>query len=286
MLFYFCYKCIKKKIDSSLLWLSLTSLYFINIPLLYDSVLLPFHTNYEYYVIQANKQWVFGTIRHIQIISISSFVFNLLLYLSYFAIISPKKLFLINIINRKIKTINYNAIPWWLCFFICYISLIFFLINNGISSITHIGTGKWYANKIDNSVLNFISSFMLSLSSFTILKALVEKKIWAGMICIIPLIIIEYITGSRALIISVAFYFLYYIIINTKSMKLFNMLKIFISALSISALLTVWRGGLGFLYPSSKDVSYSDLFYAYSISEVISTHGSNTLRLLLTGFYK
>lgn len=286
ILFYFCYKCVKNKIDSSLLWISISSLYFINIPLLYDSILSLFQTNYEYSIIQANENWVNGTFKSIYIISISSLVFNLLFYASYFLTISPRKVMKLNKRINVSNNIQLNVIPWWLCILVCYSSFFLFLFNNGISNISNLGTAEWYSGRINNSIINFLSSFLLSLSSFTVFKALVEKKVWTGMICIIPLLLVEYITESRALIISSAFYFLFFVIINTKTMTLYRMLTILIIAFLLSVLLTFWRGGLGLFYPNSKDVSYSDLFYAYSISEIISTHGTNSLRLILTGFYR
>lgn len=292
-LIYFCYKCINNKIDTSLLWISLSILYFINIPLLYDSLFSLFQTNYELFLVKANENWEMGTFKNLQLISFSSAIFNIIMYITYL-LVNPtfivnrakkKKLKIVN--NEKIgEYFQLNIIPWWVCILISYCGLVLFFVNNGISGITQMGIVEWYASRTHNRLLNFISPFLLLLSSFPIFKALVEKKYLMGVICSIPFVIVGYISSARSLIISAIFYILYYYILKLKSLSLKNVMVLIIFAIFISTILTVWRGDLEMMYPNTKDMSYSDLFYAYNISEFFTTLGNNTLRLIFTGFYR
>jgi len=61
------------------------------------------------------------------------------------------------------------------------------------------------------------------------------------------------------------------------------MIKLVVVAIIMSILFTSYRGGWGASYPLTRDMSYFDMFYAYQNADAITTSGSNTKRLILTG---
>lgn len=288
ILIFVIYYIIHNKRDNALLWFSIVMLYFINIPLLYDSAMLLYYGDFNYETIQKanNNYWFKGSYKYLNKISIHSLIFNFLVCLTYI-IINPIKKIKENIPEDKIfmDSTLLSGIPWWLCFTISITALLLFLYTNQIFSITHIGTGKWYLNKIHSPALILLSTILISLSPVAVLKGLCEKKWSLAILCILPTITIGYITDARSLVISIGFYFLFYLIWKVEKFHLRTIAFYIIALFFISYIFTSWRGGYGLFYPKAKDLSYTDLFYSYYFQNNISTKGSNTIRLLLTGFY-
>lgn len=279
---------IRNKIDIALLWYAILMLYFINVPLLYDSIMILNFGDIPFDKIQRinNRYWTTGTINFIEIISLHSLIFNITFVAGYY---------IINPINKIKKNASgefiildeslLSNIPWWFCFLISIIGFFIFLYTNQIFSISHLGTSKWYLNRIHNPILVFLSSFLVTLSPIAVFKGLCEKKWLLGFLCIIPTLIIGYITDARSQVISIGMYVLFYLIWKKNKINLSFIIVFILFLFIISYIYTTWRGGYGLFYPRTKDMSYSDLFYAYKVQNQISTNGSNTIRLVLTGLY-
>ena len=273
--------CLKKKIDSSFFWVAITSLYFINIPLLYDSfnIFLIGEENWERVVEDTNLNWTKGTLKLLNNISFDSLLFNIAFIFSYFLV---KGKFNYLLPKEQANSLLSN-IPWLLCIVICFLTLVLFIYFNQITDFSTLQTGMWYKNRLNNPILGLIINILVPLNSLVVFKMLAEKKIIFGIISLIPLIIIAAISGSRANIISAFFIGFYYLIIVVKKWNVRKILSYFLIGFFAVLFLNYFRGHLG-LYPETKDSSYSDLFYSYSCVDNITTNGEGTLRLLQTGF--
>lgn len=278
-----CYY-IKYRIDTSLLWYSIVSLFFINIPLLFDNCLLYYDIDlFNNIQLNSNVYWELNFVSDFLRVSLCSLMFNLCFFLSY-RFITRKKIFTFIFLesNKKASIL----FPWIIYFLVSYFGLLLFMYHNNISSFSFIGTGLWYQNRNDNAVINLLVNLLVPIMPVSLFVSLVFRKYLLGFLCIIPVILIAIITGARSQYITIAFYLLYYIIwkLGLKQFSFNSLIKLFIVSVSIAVFIMSLRSESN-TYPLSKDLSYCDLFYVFQNSNAFTTEGTNFIRLILTGFY-
>lgn len=285
VLFYTIRYCIKRRVDSCVLFYCLISLYFINFPLLFDSIMTTIDgvNQWERVQIEFNPLWTYGTLNKILKISIDSLIFNFCFLLSYWLICGRKKL-ISRLSYRSLDTLSLSSLTWGRCFFIAFIGLFFFLSYNGIDSLHRMSGGEWYENRSNSRILALITSLVVPVMSVGVIRALFTKDILRGFIVLIPVIIIGYFTSARSQIISVVFYFLFYFFWANKRIKTKNLIIISVFILVAVFVLTVLREDVNSFYPLYKDWAYVDLFYVYDVGQSISTHGLNTLAMIVRDF--
>ncbi len=277
---------LKKRIDSVIIWYILVSLYFINIPLLVDSIMMTFSDPYrwELLLMENNKFYEFGFMKHLYDVSFYSLIFNTVLITTYH-VVTPlhKKHFQFPAFDNNERIV---FLPWWLYFLIAYGGFALFMYHNNIHSFMPMEAATWNANRGSSVILNLLVMMLVPLFSASILRTLYEHRYVLGCFLLIPVLLVGIITGARALIIASVFYFIYYYL--WKNANRLNLKKIIIltgfCALS-SILMTSFRGGWGAAYPIARDWCFSDLFYSYIHADYITTKGEALLRLIVTGFY-
>ena len=283
VLVFVLYRNIKLKIDTSIIWYCLVSLYFINIPLFFDCVQLQFQRTdiFELNIIKTNPSWIKGTLSNMSRITIDSLLFNLILILTYSVIVGKSKRLKIHWTPALLT----GYLSWKWLIILSWLAFILFLFYNQISlySFTLIQTGQWYQNRLNIPLLGLIVNLLIPICSISSLKMLVDKKWILGIIALFPLIIIGAITGSRSQIISIIFFVLYYFLIKLKRINILSICFYTFILLSTSMLLQSYRGNIK-SYPVAKDSSYSDLFYSYEIVDQLRMNGESTKRLIATGF--
>ena len=287
LLLFVSIRLIKAKIDSSVIWYALVTLYFYAFPLLVDSIMLVFIPEIEWGQIleKYNKSFQSNFLSKLTLVSFHSLMFNLSFVAIYFIVNKNKKSQLrFPSFDGAIQNNYFYSWRFYIC--ISYSALILFMFYNNIFSIVQMPF-QWNSNSRNNPILNFIVDILVTVSPMFILRGLYEKKYLLSLFTLIPTVIIGYITLSRALIIAAIFYFLYFFVWKAANVKVnFKIIfKLLVIALSFSILLTVFRGSDATTYPLYRDVSYSDLFYSYANQSGLSTGGNNFIRLLLTGFY-
>lgn len=274
----------KRGIDTSLFWMFLCSLFFISIPLFYDSLLVLNRGIEAADIIKSdnNLHWPTGGFRLIDKVSLCSLLFDVAIFVVY-CIFNPNYC---KLHFQPIGSINNNFLSWPVILAISYLSLIFFMINYGITSFVSLGVGAWTNNWEYNKWLNLITNILISISPLGILKGLCERKYILLLLSSIPAILIGLVTDSRALIISSVFIVVYYFLWNqvNKPIKLHKILLVLLVGYIAFIGLTYFKEETFFVYPLSLDRSYSDLFYSFVMEEQLSTKGVNFLRLVSTGF--
>lgn len=286
---WFALRQLKKNRDTSIFWFIIIALYFYVIPLLFDSIMIFFYGQERWGAIihEYNKYFDVSFISSINIISLHALIFNIIVILSY-SLVNPnsnKKAYFPKFHFTPSEKFNY-FFPWGVYILICYIGFALFLYRNGITSISRMSF-QWYNNARSGSLLTIIVSFLTTMSPLFLLRSLYDKNIVYTILLIIPILLIGYVTTSRALIISVAFFVLYYFIWKNSNKKISTrtVVTFVILAFCFTILLSFFRGAHSTIYPLYRDVSYGNLFYVYQHQTALSTHGHDFIRLILTGFY-
>lgn len=285
IILWFLRKLVKNGIDTSLLWFLVCSLFFIGIPLLFDSCLILNSDIHSANTIKAkyNDNWISNGFQYIDRISLYAFIFDLVLILIY--IITDRSFTKYKFFNSQSSSSYFFS--WKVIFIISYLSLLFFMLNFGISSLQHLGVGEWTENWTYNKWLNLLTTILISVSPVGILKGLYEKKYILMIFSSIPAILIGFITDSRALIISYVIIFAYYFV-WTQAFKSISLRKVLFFAIGFFLAfvgLTYFKEDKLFIYPLSLDRSYSDLFYCFESGDAISSKGMNFLKLVSTGIW-
>lgn len=287
----FCYSTLKRRTDSSLFWLLLCLLYFTNIPLLFDSLAFFWigADGYTQILKASNDYWEAGNYELMPKVSAYSFIFNLTLMASYL-ITTHRKLSSFSF--PKIQDAGHSApvtqsafFPFGFYLAAGLAGLLLFMWLFGLTAITKLGTGN-YTPVFENRYVNFFQGFFLSIASIGVIKGMFERKYFMTLLISLPIVLVGYITEARAKIIALAFCFLYYFI-WANSFRKISWRKIVLfggGCLLLVYILTSYRGGMG-MYPITKDWSYADLFYSFKNQAVLTTHGEDMKRLVLTGFY-
>lgn len=283
-LLYVIIHYLSKRIDASIIWFAIISIYFINFPLLFDSFI-----SLYYGIFKANRilnengnNWDIGYWGVLKKISVHSLVFNICFCVT-FRIFSNRKMTSYRFPDLSQKNIFFS---WKTYLFLSYISFFLFLYHYGITSIAQLGTGLWYQNSSNNRFLNLLVNILIPISSVSALVMLSKKQYLIGIITLIPVLLVGYITGARSQIISSVFYVLYFFLIKYSAhVNLKTILKIIVLGLLAVYAMSFFRSDNFYNYPVCKDISYEDLFYSYVNSHSFTTNGTNTLRLILTGFY-
>lgn len=270
-------KIIRRKQDSSLLWILISLMYFISVPLFFDSLgcLIKGNFDWESSVIKYNVWWERGFIdKYLLDISIKDFVFDILIISVYNLTFRKKN----NTFSNNENNINDSFLPWWQCYAISYLGFILFLLNYSL-----LGDNALAGNK----VVNLCQGMFITMAPLGLIKGLFRKQYVLGVGTIIPVVAVALMFEARARIISLAFILLYYYLWKSSAVK-FKWKNIFVLILLGfvgTLLLTALKGADGASYPFLKDVSYSHLFYFYEHLESVYTQGTNFLRLLFTGIY-
>lgn len=285
IIIWFLRKWIKSRIDTSLVWFLICSLFFIGIPLLFDSCLILYNGISTANVIKANYNvnWISNGFLLIDKVSLYALLFDIVLILIY-------KIANKNFTQYKYfrpKPSNSYFFSWYSILIISYLSLLFFMLNYGINTFQHLGVGVWTKNMEYNKWLYLLTNILISISPIGILKGLYEKKYLLMILSSIPAILIGFVTDSRALIISSVFIIAYYFLWRQayQNISLRKIITIVIVFYLAFIGLTYFKEGQLFIYPLSLDRSYSDLFYSFANGEQISSKGINFLRLITTGLW-
>ncbi len=281
LIFYF----LQKRVDNILLWFCFVSIYFVNLPLLVDSFvsISPFTNTWSVLLLLHNKFWEYQFLEN-QLFNISLFVliFNIVFVGAYLLVSPIKKCQNTLIIQHSISKNSF--LPWSQYGIMGGVGLTFFMLYYGISSFTNLGIEEWYSNREFNSGFIVIAfNFCIIATTSVVLKALYLKRTILGIIFLSPVLAVCYITGARAYMITIVFCLLYYLLSKNISRIYRLFFIIIIIGIMFSILFTLIRGNAMLFYPISRDISYSDLFYSFSNQENITTNGTNTLRLTLTG---
>lgn len=90
MLIAYCIWTLKCKVDSSLFWLLACLLYFVNVPLMFDSLLVFWYGTDDFTLLmkQYNQFWENGFAGSFLDVSVASLIFNVVLILSYHIVIA------------------------------------------------------------------------------------------------------------------------------------------------------------------------------------------------------
>ena len=269
-------KIIKRKQDSSLLWILISLMYFISIPLFFDAFgcLIQGSSDWELSILEYNPWWERGFIdSYLLDMSLKSLIFNVLIICVY-NLISDKKN---NTFVYNENNINDYFLPWWLCYTISYLGFVLFLLNYSLLGFNFSG----------NKIVNLCQGMFITIAPLGLVKGLFKKQYLLGIGTILPVVAVALMFEARARIISLAFVILYYYLWKSSisKFKWKNLLILIILGFSGTLLLTVMKGADGASYPFVKDVSYSHLFYFYEHSESVYTKCTNFLRLLFTGIY-
>lgn len=281
-LVYLIRRYIKKRIDTSLIWFYICSLFFISVPLLFDSFMILFEGDKAQTIKAAvNENWISNAYNNMTKVSVYALIFDLCVYIMYV------------LVNRKFKLLKFGSIAdvkndffgWPIIIVVSYGMLALFMINFGITSVESMDV-NWSDNWSYNKWLNLLTNLILSVAPVGILKGLWEKKYLYILIILIPFAIVGFITGARAFIITVVFIVIYYYVWK-KTYTGFSMGSLFLFGIIgyvAFVFLTYSREHQLFIYPLSLDRSYSDLFYCFANADKISTNGVNFLRMISTGF--
>ena len=280
-LIYTSFYCVKRRVDSAVFFYCLITLYFINIPLFYDSFMVLSHgmSYWERYLQDVNIQWSSNTLTNINIIARDSLVFNCCFIFSYYYI-KKKRLLSQNLNFRPYGSNTITDLSWRRCFFLSYFGLAIFMVYNQISSFSMMDVGEWYENRLNNRVIALLSTIFVPLMSVGVIRAFYAKNIIGGLLVIAPVLIIGIFTGARSQIIPVVFYVIYFFIWSNAKLKLKNILLFGGIAFALVLLLTISRETVTAIYPVYKDWAYIDLFYSYDVASSISTHGLNSLVMI------
>lgn len=276
---------LQRRVDNILLWFCFVSIYFVNLPLLVDSFvsISPFINTWNILLLLHNKFWEYQFLED-QLFNVSLFVliFNLAFVVAYL-LVSPAKKCQNTLITKNSITKN-SFLQWSQYGIMGGVGLILFMLYYGISSFTNLGIEEWYSNREFNSgFIVIVFNFCIIATTSVVLKALYLKRAMQGIIFLWPVLAICYITGARAYMITIVFCLLYYLLSKNISHVYRLFFVIVIIGIMFSILFTLIRGNAMLFYPISRDISYSDLFYSFSNQENITTSGTNTLRLILTG---
>jgi len=281
LLAYVILHILRKKQDSSLLWLLISLMYFIDIPLFFDSIgsVVSDSSKWETIVIKYNTWsegwWERGFIgKYLLDLSIKALIFDLFIIFSYDIVIGKNKKY--NILEYNRSSIENSFFSWSVCYGISYIGFLLFLINYSL-----IGGGILAGNKI----VNLLQGICITIAPLGLIKGLFQKRYLLGIGTILPVIAVALMFEARARIISLAFVLLYYYLWKNSSTRFRwkNLLTLILIAFGGSLLLTALKGADGASYPLEKDVSFTHLFYFYEHLDSVSTNGTNFLRLILTG---
>lgn len=280
------YKCVKRRIDTALLYYCAISLYFINIPLLFDSLMVGLNgmNAWDATLADVNKYWTSGALRNIELVALNSLIFNIVFLASYYWVCKGQ----IKTGKMTYRPLNNNtlsSLSWGTCFLFVIMGLIIFMVYNNITSFSNMEVGEWYENRSNDRVLGLLASLLVPLMSVGVIRTMYSKNYVLGLILLSPVLIIGISTGARSQIIPIVFYVMFYLLwANTKGFRLKNILVIGIIGYVLVYLLTITRESFTAVYPLYKDWSYLDLFYVYEMGSSISTHGLNTLTMLLRDF--
>lgn len=285
LLIYVSYLCFKRHIDTAVLYYCIVSLYFINIPLLYDALMVLTHGlgPWETTLMSVNRYWTSGTLQNIEIIARDSLVFNISFFFAYYLIcgsLIKKKKFDYRPLNRH----SLSSLSWGTCFLFAIVGMAMFMIYNNITSFKAMDVGEWYEGRSDSRVLALLASLLVPLMSVGVIRMLYSKNYILGFVLLLPVLTIGFFTGARSQIIPVVFYVLFYFFWRNKNFKLKNILLIGGIVFLLIYILTITREEVTALYPIYKDWAYIDLFYVYDMGSSISTHGLNTATMLLRDF--
>lgn len=281
LLAYVILHILRKKQDSSLLWLLISLMYFVDIPLFFDSLesLVNGSYKWETTVIEYNTwsegSWERGFInKYLLDLSIKALFFDLFIILSYNIVIGKNKKY--NILEYNRSSIENSFFSWSVCYGISYIGFLLFLINYSL-----IGGSILAGNKI----VNLLQGICITIAPLGLIKGFFQKQYLLGIGTILPVITVALMFEARARVISLAFVLLYFYLWKNSNTKFGwkNLLTLILIAFGGSLLLTALKGADGVSYPFVKDVSYIHLFYFYEHLDSVSTNGTNFLRLLLTG---
>lgn len=277
--------CIKRRIDSSILYYCLITLFFINIPLLFDAIMTLYNgiNQWERVLADANKVWTFGTLKHIDKVSADSLLFNICFLLSYW-LICKRRISQQAFCYRPLNSSSLASLSWVNCFLLVFLGFIVFVTYNGIASFYKMDVGEWYIHRTENRFLALLSSFLVPMMSVGVIRVLFSRDFIRGTILLLPIIVIGYFTGARSQIISVVFYFLFYFFWANERISFNKIILFLVFTVTVTFILIKIREDVSAVYPIYKDWSYCDLFYVYDVGKSISTHGLNSLSMILRDF--
>ena len=285
ILCYVLYLCVKKHIDTAILYYCLISLYFINIPLFYDALMVVSYgvNSWENSLMNVNMYWSNGSLKNIEKVALYSLIFNALFLLSYYIICRnniKENVFTYRPLNKHIL----SPLSWKTCFLFSFLGLVIFMVYNNISSFSMMNVGDWYEDRSQSRILSLLASLFVPLMSVGVIRMLFTKDFIRGGIILTPVLIIGFFTGARSQIIPIVFYFLFYYLWAYRKFKLRNFLLIGIVTILFVYVLTVSREEMTALYPIYKDWAYIDLFFVFDSGREFSTYGLNTLTMIFRDF--
>lgn len=285
LLLYLFYKCIKNRYDSAVLYYCLISLYFINFPLFYDSLMIISNgvNSWETTLMDVHKYWSNGTLKNIDSIARCSLVFNCCFLFTYY-VVNRKALKENVLVYRDLSKTTLRTLSWKRCFLFSYVGLVMFMIYNQISSFSMMEVGEWYENRSGSHVLALLSSLLVPIMSVGVIRLCYSKDFIRGGLVILPVLVIGIFTGARSQIIPVVFYFLFYFLWANPRFRLRNILLSGGIVFLLIYLMTITREDVAALYPIYKDWAYVDLFYVFDNGTAISTRGLNTLTMIARDF--
>lgn len=285
LLLYIVSYSVKKRVDTCLSYYSIITLYFIMVPLLFDSIMILISgiQPWESVIQEANVLWSYGSLKNISRVSLDFLIFNSCFFLSYW-VICKKPLKHSVLSYRPLNSSSLSSLTWGRCFVITFIGLAVFMLYNGIDTFYKMDVAEWYEHRSDSRLLGLIASLTVPIMSVGVLRMMFSKDFVRGSILLLPVLIIGVFTGARSQIIPVVFYFLYFFFWSNKKIQIKNVLLILAFGVFAIFVLTVSREEVNAMYPLYKDSSYIDLFYVYDVGQSITTHGLNSLAMIVRDF--
>lgn len=282
ILVYVLVLIVRQKQDRAIIWYIVSSMFFISIPLLFDSILVALGGIETATALRMrfDPMWNATYFSVIIDVSICALIFDVIV------------LFVYGLINRNSYEL-FNAsksvtIYWSIIFLVSYGAFVVFMLNQGLTEVTNMGIGGgWNDSKIGNRWVNLLFNLLVTFSPVGLIKGLYNKQYVLAFLSLIPLILIEYISEARALVITVGFAFCYYIV-SKFSVNGWDKKKIILCIIIgyvVNIIFTFYRSHTVNLYPLNVDASYGELYFSYIMSGEYSTNGNNFLRMLSTGIY-
>ena len=272
----------KKKQDRAIIWYIVSSMFFISIPLLFDSIIGTLFGMEAATALRMryDPMWDIFNFSVIADVSLCALIFDIVVLIVY------------GLMNRNRYDIfdasKATKINWQVLFLISYGAFVVFMINQGLTKVSNLGIGGgWNDNNIGNRWVTLLFNILVTTAPVGLIKGFYKKQYILAFLSVIPLILIEYISEARALVIAAGFAFCYYMVsqLSVKGWSMWKICLCIISGYVINILFTFYRSHNVALYPLMVDPSYGELYYSYFMSDIFSTRGNNFLRMLSTGIY-
>lgn len=278
---YLLWNCYKElKYANVVFFYCLSALFFIAVPLCYDTWNLCFTTE-GFYVDKlndANFGWDYNalTLNSISKISVFGFLFNIVFIKAYrFVHHFPKKQ--IEIIDPKC------FFPFKYYILSVLAGLFLFSLMYGFD-LRRMGSSFLLDAEVNYPQLAVFKNLFLISATSGLLPALKQKRYFIFFAILIPFLLVAVMTASRVFSIIIPFLIIYYILCAHKKIRTKNVLMILgLGYLFVFVLTYLLRDSpLLMTYPLSRDDSMSNLYYAFEYADQLDTEGSNTLRLITT----